>query len=501
MCDWNQLNQALRSYDAAMVTAIIGNDGLLNLEVAQKFVLALRQSSCLAIQIQDAAKEARRDALAVKCRELLACCPDAAIAQDFEDHFEDARIAERGYRDIFQTMRESEIWKQPPAIQAWGMVLRAEREFAHVKQELDKEMAKVADQKHPLLDPRQLRLQGEERHSVRPDAVINGIVRNAGDTLVTVAYVHGWFDRTSGAIVLPQEVPCDDAIAFQAGTFSLVASQWRCLEHAWDRSRLFKARFRLREQDFDIEQGGKRRRTVLEVQPATPAELRDHIALRRLEQVFIQAQWGIEGRGAHEVQPGTPAAPIPLAKAGYLSPEERVAAEVLDGNYCVPVDDASVVIAGLSLKAWVRGYAYYAKLARDAAGNPLFSCVRLSETQLVGGLVTVGLSDEQARTFVQHTTFGRGAADLFDAPLLRTADAMYCFFAPAFHAPTLGVIVLSRISSLNRRRDAQGEIANDCQIEDKGKLFERRVLGLFTEAGVSARSFSYRVTAQITTVT
>jgi hypothetical protein len=159
----------------------------------------------------------------------------------------------------------------------------------------------------------------------------------------------------------------------------------------------------------------------------------------------------------------------------------------------VPVDDDAVVIAGLPMKVWLRGYAYFAEKGKDDAGKPVFACPRISEGDLIKGLVNAGLSNEQAKTFIELTTFGRNTADLFDAPLLKVSDGSYCFFAPAYHAPTLGVILLSRISSLNRRRDAQGEPANDASFEDKGKLFENRILKLFAEAKIPARGFKYKV--------
>src|ERR1017187_5924135 len=494
MFDSNKLNKEFRDHDAAKVVAIVGADGLRDPVVARKFVTALRQSACLALQIEDASKEARRDQLVEKCSELLAQCQDAVVAREFEDHVADAKIVERGYRELFQTIRKGEIWKRTVAEQAWGMILRAEREFAYVRGEIDKKIAKLAVEKHPMADPRQLKLEDENGHSVEPDALIHGIVKNAGDTLVTLAHIHNWFEKDSGAIVLPAEVKVDEAIAYQAGTYSLAASQWRCLEHAWDRSRLFKARFQLRKQDFPIKQGGMRHCTVLEVQSATRSELMDHIALNRLEQVFFQCQMDAKLSG---ISPKTSSAstvePIALAKAGYISQEERVSVEVLDGNYCVPIDDESTVFGGLSLKAWVRGYAYYAEQAQDAAGHPIPACLRLSETELVNGLLSVGLSNEQAKAFIALTAFSQGAADLFDTPLLKVNDGSYCFFAPAYQTPTLGVIVLSRISSLNRRRDQQGEPANDCLFEDKGKLFESRVLNLFSEAGIPAHGFKYNV--------
>jgi hypothetical protein len=111
----------------------------------------------------------------------------------------------------------------------------------------------------------------------------------------------------------------------------------------------------------------------------------------------------------------------------------------------------------------------------------------------LNGLVLAGLSQDQATTFVQLTTFGRGVADLFDAPLLKVSDGSYRFFATAYHTPVLGVIMLSRISWLNRRRDAKGELANDNVFEDKGKVFETRVLKLFTDAGIPAHGFKYKL--------
>jgi hypothetical protein len=493
MFDSNQVDKALRRHDVAQVAAAIGSNGFNDPEVAAKFVTVLRQSSCLPIQIEDATSEQRRDALVITCREMLAPCPNADVKKDFEAHVADAKIVEFGYREIFRSIHNSDIWKRPQAEQAWGIILRAEREFAFVKSEIDKQLAKLAAEENPSLDPRQLKIQGEDGTWVRPDAVINGLVKNVGDTLVTLAYAHKWFEKNTGAIVIPAEVTVDDDIAFKAGNFSLAASQWRCLEHAWDRSRFYKARFRIREQEFPIKEGGTRICEVLEVSSAETIELKDRIALHRLEQVFFQSQKDLEWAEWSKATASVAVGPIPLAKAGYLSSAERVAVEVLDGNYCLPIDDDSVVIGGLPFKAWVRGYAHYAQLAHDTAGNPIFSCPRFSEEELLKGLVSAGLSQNQAAAFIRLTTFSRGVADLFDAPLLKVSDGSYRFFATAYHAPVLGVIVLSRIAWLNRRRDEQGEPANDSVFEDKGKVFEKRVLQMFLDAGIPAHGFKYKL--------
>jgi hypothetical protein len=491
MFDSNQLNKALRGHDVEKVVATLSENGLQDPGEARKFTTVLRQSSCLAIQIEDKLIEQRREQLVVKCRELLAQCPDAAVKQDFEDHVADAKIVEYGYRELFRIMHGSEIWKHTIPEQAWGIIRRAEGEFAHLRSEIEKELARLAASGNPSLDPRQLKIPAENGTSVRPDAVVTGIVKNTGDTLIALAYAHKWFEKDTGTVIIPAEVKIDDAIIAKAGTFSLAASQWRALEKAWDRSRLFKTRIRLRRQEFPIEGGGFRLCYVLEGDPAVNSELMDRIAMQRLEQAFFQSQKGLEWKGWVKadavVVPQTP-----LAKAGYISDAERVAVEVLDGHFHLPIDDESVIFAELAFKVWVRGYAHYSGLAHDAQGKPFYNCQRFSKEVLVNGLMLSGLSQEQAEIFISLTTFGRSTADLFDAPLLKVSDGSYIFFAAAYQTPVLGNIVLSRISSLNRRRDDQGEAAND-SVFDKGKVFEKRVLQLFEDAGIPAHGFKYNI--------
>ncbi len=74
MFDTNKLNKALRCHDFAQVAALLGDNGLADADVASKFVTAVRQSSCLVIQIENLASEQRRDQLVAKCRELLSKC-------------------------------------------------------------------------------------------------------------------------------------------------------------------------------------------------------------------------------------------------------------------------------------------------------------------------------------------------------------------------------------------------------------------------------------------
>lgn len=490
MFDSNKINTAFRKLDLAAMAALIGDDGLVDPGAAAKFIVLLRESGALMLQIEHKVRETARDRLVDKSRDLLSRCADPKNLADFEAHVEDAKIAERGFREIFDTVRKSEISKRTPAEQVWGMIHRTEIEFAEIEKEIAEQFAEIGKEKHPSLDPRQLKLKDlDGNRTVTPDAAVSVLTKSLGDTLVTLAYFFGWFDPKTGAILVPPWVEVSEKIMFQAGTLGVLAANWKSLEKAWDRSRLFGARFKL--NDHDIRAGDRvERRAVLEVQAPGRSELMDRISVARVGQVFFQSQMDYKGVEEEKAKLAT-GAPIPLAPGGFLSLTERASAAVLDGNYCVPVFDESSLIDELPLKVWLRGYAFYAKVALKSDGDPILAAIEYSEAALIEGLQSVGLSTDQALTFMAHTTFGRGTSDLFDAPLIKTGAGGFWFFSPAYQSPALGEILLSRISSLNRRRDADGNAANDGQIQDKGHFYEGKVLDLFRKAKIEAHTFTY----------
>lgn len=493
MFDHNKLLDALRDHDVVSCVNLVGAGGLQDMEAAEEFVLAVRQSGCLLVKFANAADEARRDSLVAKCREMLSSASNDGPLKDFEAHVEDARYLERGFREIVESRAKSDIVTRSAGEQAWGVLHRSGREFLFLKGELDKVLAAQGQQEHPSLDPRQVLLPTEQGGRISPDAVVTGMVKSTGITLSFLAHQNRWFDK-SGVLVLPPELPDEEKTAYQAGTHGLLATQWHHLEHAWDRARLFKARVRVREQEFPGSQGDLHRCQVLEIQSPGREELADFVAQERLLQVIFQTQTDSELGGMGKVVIVSQADQSkPLFPDAVLSREEWVAGRVLNSRYCVPMEDGSQIFQGLPLKAWLRGYACLARLARDSDDQPVLSLIRFSDDGLIKKLQEAGLQEEQARQFIQLTLFQRNVADLFDAPLLRTSDGNIFFFAGAYQSPTLGVILLSRLASLNRRRDADGNIENDCRFEDKGKRFEKRIVDLFTGRGIPAHQFKYRL--------
>ncbi|MDB6136948.1 MAG: hypothetical protein JWO94_20, partial [Verrucomicrobiaceae bacterium] len=264
MNDSNALNKAFRKYNVGKIASIIGKNGLRQPHDANEFIKTLRHSTCLAIQIENTQSEKLRDLLITYSRELINTCPDQDIRQAFEDHVADAKIVELGYREIFRTIHSSKIWQHPPDEQVWGVIYRAEREFILLKAASEKGLDELAENEKSVLDPRQFKIAMDAGLKLKLDAVVTGIVRNAADTLITLAYAHGWFKKDTGAIEIPCETTVNEEISFKVGSFSHAAHLWRELGNAWSRACFFNAKFRLRKEKFPVKQGGSKVTTVLE---------------------------------------------------------------------------------------------------------------------------------------------------------------------------------------------------------------------------------------------
>ena len=493
--DFNQLNDAFRSSQYDKVFSAIGSTPIKSIEIAKKFLSALRHSGALVIEIQNNKKEANRDNMVAKCREILTAVEDSGTITDFENHVEDARLVEYGFREIFKSIRKSEIWQRPPAEQVWAIISCAEINYNELRKGVDDLVQDMTKGRNPILNPNKVALKDSFGNPVSPDGAIHGITRNVGDSFVTLAYSHDWFDKASGELVIPAAVNFDHKVTEEAFLYSVMASQWRALENAWDRSRFFGTRLRLQRKALSDEDNHAKEYSALQAQVPTFYEKLDQTALSRLEQAFIQHQMDLEygGEVLHGVGIKQEGQPTPLAKTGYLSMEERLSAEILEAHFCLPIDDSSKLILGLSLKVWLRGYACLSQLSKDPDANGNIKCLPITRNDLLLKLISCGLTEDQSKLFIKHTTFGRNAADLFDAPLIMLNDGSFLLFTIAYQTPTLGTILLSRIASLNRRRDSTGEAANDCKFEDKGKAFENCILDVFKKSGILSAGFKYKI--------
>jgi len=473
----NQVERALQNLDAAACDAAIGGTGLTDHEDARFFLEKIRQTGCMLVEWANPERERRRDAVATKCRDLLAAFGDAELLNEFNQHVDAAVMIERGFRAVEFTLAKHPVSARTPAEQVWGLLKWVEGGMKH----LDEQIAAAMADSTSTHDITQLQIPTEGGGSVRPDAVVTGAVSNAGNTLLMLGHRHGFLDPQSGVFLLPSEPPLDQKAVEDGGALILLSSGWTQLRRGWERVRFLDGTVCCGEQDVRVEGGGTRRMEVLEFSPPSRVELLDQIASDRLSQRLLtnQIQFQTETDIASQIRlPDGEALPLP--PDAWISLEEFNASHSLSQHYYLPLNDERQLAQGLSLKAWLRGYAIYARcLARDLRDQPALQIIRYTEAELLARLTLGGLGPAQAALFIELTTFSRGSKDLFDTPLVRAGDGHFHFFAPAYLSPNPGAVLVSRLGRLGVR------------FEDKGKRFELHTRKLFDDAGIPARSFKY----------
>ncbi|MFN0126906.1 MAG: YecA family protein [Verrucomicrobiales bacterium] len=488
--DGNVLLRAFRMRDHPAVAAAVGIEGLRDSKRANRFVELVRQSGSLVVKMPDHRQEKKRDDLLVACRKLLAANTDADTALDFENHTEDARLVEPAFREIVQTLRASLIGNKAPDVRAWAAIGRAVLELEYLREKQEAQLQNLATTKASFLNIAAMDVKAEDGTRVNVDAVVTSITTGLWLTLTSLAFENKWFDE-HGLVILPPKVTIDDEVLSQAGTDTVLAMQWRKLERAWDRSRLFRSRFSVHSETALLPSGENIKIDILTTDPPSLFEIEMRVAEDRMLHSYVINMMELNTFGAkkhivHALDSGK----VPLPPDAYLSNEEFLAAEMLTQTFCIPFERDDLFF-DLSLRVWLRGYAVLCAIVPKNLSHNV-STIDIAENELVAKLCGVGITEAQALRFIDHVSLRRGSKDLFDTPLIRCADGNLQFFAPAYRAPNLWNILLSRLSSLGRLRDENGEQFEICSFEKKGLHFEKVMLALCTEAGLEARSFGYK---------
>lgn len=493
MLDYSAVIEALRKLDPLAYQASMGGDTLVNPTTARLVLRDLRHTGCLVIRFANPKSELKRDNLVTFLEGEFAQCPDDNIKKAFRSHVSDAGIIEECYRTISNSMKQSEIWKLAPEAQAWAMLKSATEKSQDLKVRINQAITKSASalgQGFPL-DPTQIKLETEAGIQVDPENAEAAIIESTGSTLSLLGHINNWFDKTTGELILPIKPDFIGEDTVNSNLHTLLSLQWKRVERAWDRARFFEKHLSKAPYISEIEEVEKRE--VVTGDDPDPREVFDHISLNRLTRIAYE-KFMLNG-GLNTPRSSKKAIDISssIQIEDYISTYEQVATEILCDVYCLPTDDQSQQFAGISLRNWIRGYAFYECLAYSDEGNPISSIENISYSYLVGALTKIGIPADQASAFINLTTFQNSLIDLYDSPLLKVNDGSFRFFAPAFHSPAISVIILSRIGSINRSRNKDAEKSIPVQFQDKGKKFENKILKLFEDNGIPAKTFSYKI--------
>jgi hypothetical protein len=476
MINSENFRKACGSFDSAKCTAMLG--GLAVAESSKTIEEHVRQSGCL-IQPRIKPEDAKhREQFIAYCRAEIAKAGDADLIGRFDKHLADAQLIERAYREILDTLKSTQAGQLPPATQVWAAIGRATREIAV----LNEQIKKTASLQEGFFDPIGAKVKREGAPDIDADFVVNTATNVLGSTIMMLAYENSWIQ--SKQLTLPAQVAIDEPTLLQAGSTAYLGAMWRALKQSDDRLRHFGGELRLSTVNAVDDQNKSHKIEALLFQHELGTESVETIAHERL----LRAQFGfamqleLETNAAEKVSAAN--AGVPLAPAGYISTDEILAFVTLGDLFCVPVESDQPIYKGLALKHWLRGYAVLREKLAYENGNPKFELVTKTTAELITLLTSFGLSADQAKAFLEATTYSSGRFDLFDTPFLRGQVDLWHFFAPAYLAANLTNIIASLLAT------------NNVQFENKGKQFEKKTLDLLNKHGLQAKGFKYSVDGQ-----
>jgi hypothetical protein len=472
-----ELKNAFLAFDLAEVNRVLSDTVAPDEEHAKASFKVFKRCGCAVVRQHNKKAMTARDVVATRLRSYLTTIPEQAAALDA--HLQDARLVEESFHDVLATLETFEISRRPPRERSWACIKLATYELnegVRVHEEQQQAREGFVMLKHPSI-------AAEGGRTISLDSVVYSLTRGLGQNLQMLAYREKWFDAATGDIVIPPPVEVDDSTVESAGLLFVMELAWTDLMTGWDRVRLFDGTVKRGPRTLKFDNHPEPVEVdLLEFGPPTKWELYDAVAVNRLNHNLFQHLKDITIHAQGEtITQSLEAGPVALPGPGsFTSSDELIAYHFFEEVLFLPVSEDAPHAGGLSLKQWLRGYAFLAELCRRD-GKPVVDARILTKDEIVAGLSRGGFTEADAEKFVGYATFGKGSRDLMDNPLVRMADGRFMMFAPGFRSPVLTTIVMSRLSAF------QPDFA------DKGQRFESAVCKQFSAVGVPAKTFKYKI--------
>ncbi len=428
----------------------------------------LRRTNNLIFRYPDPAKERSRDVFL----QSLASFAESTIGDEAEEMlWEETRTIEQieqGYRWILKALDKCAAYRLPPPTRVAAYIARA----VDLCQYTIRGLVGEIESREGLHLPQYTLVETEDGNRRSPDSMFQAIVGALTTSLKMEAHKNGWFDRNDH-VVLPLLPQVSESDVFKAGSISMLAILWQRWQRIEERLRYLGGALRTNNKENAAPR-------LLTYDPPRE-EFFDYAANERLNDMIGQ----VYARIVFE----TPAADVVigvhstarLAPDDYVTVDEIWALVTLSQALSYEVEKDRETLCGLRLTEWVRGYAVLQQLAKERA--ELSSAVAgevftVDLAQIIDILTTCGLSTASAGVFVDAAALDANSKDLFDTPLMKTADGSLLVFGPALHSMCIARVVLSRLACLR------------VPLTRKGKAFERDVLKILQSRGLNAKGFT-----------
>jgi hypothetical protein len=459
---WNKLGQHLATvqFDDAVLSDLLGH---------------IRRSTDFLLKRSDTARKGMRDTFVAALRELLDEKLGSPASEKLDALMEVINRIEAGYDEIFQTQANTVAAKLLPETQASAALARA----AATYQDLMNAFASTAH-KAKVLTLQSARIKGPDGSSYSPDGVLTNIVATTTMTMMLLGHRFQWFDADR-FLVLPDLPEASEDDIYKAGLTEVLAGSWRQWERMEQRCRYFEGDLKVAVQPDLPQWAPEKAEKVVSYDHLTDLEILDQVANDRLGDRLIQTfqemslQTNMMSKAAGidgfvELPPGV-----------FVSPQEAHAGVALSEILGYSIIDDEERPADLRLVEWVRGYAALQVLAQqryDQLGTAgiYFTIPR---AELLGILERVGMKNGAAGTFIDRASLKVGSRDLFDQPLIKTADDKLLVFGPGLLTADPARVTLSTLGNESE------------QLSRKGKAFEKQMLGFFEDQNLLAKTLKF----------
>jgi len=445
-------------------------------------VALIRQTGCLLVAYADGKREILRDAFIVSLSNWLLDARCSQAAKELHDHVAQVRRCEVAFRAILSALIQSPTGKASPHVSAWATL------FAVAKDVTEVSAAAASAEPHMIADDlafvssEMLRVSALGHDGVDPDVVAERYALNLAGYLKMLGYRHGWF--RDGEVVIPAQVPVPDELLRDRSSLFL-AETWNQLDYHWELVRYFDSSSAKTEVRSYNTEDRRLEINTLHFEHDWQYLLDVEIARSRLRrQIFEVTMHVVNERRTSEVIRDPTHALVPLSPAGFISIHEAIALLVLDMCYGLDLKTNQTEYHGLRLTEWLRGYALLQLCCqREVALAPIARGISYLTTKTFLELARqAGMERVRAAKFLDQATFQKNSRDLWDAPLIRTADGRYIIVPCLFSHCALHEALTSRLNSLL------------LQVTNKGPNFEEEVRKHFTDLGATSKRVQYETT-------
>ncbi|PSU98023.1 hypothetical protein C0W80_15830 [Photobacterium leiognathi subsp. mandapamensis] len=386
-----------------------------------------------------------------------------------------AHCTETLFDNIKESLRITELSKQPSSIQCWAQITRIENEIEQIKKTLTEYISSIETKNNTFNVSQRYKIE-YNGISVDPDFLIEHLISSLALSLMLLSHENKWFE--SGELTFPSRPNMIEQDIISAGDITSLAIAWQKLSDISNRCMLFNGDISLVKGKYLSDKD--KQRGIKEIYCYHPIysdfEKYDFIANKRLidrsSQNFFEMvlESNLKKAIVDDIEEITS-----IDDNRYLSENEIHALQELSKLYCHDIVSDKNEYKGLRIKEWVRGYSCFMYLSSQKKHNKTYR-----KLELISLLVKGGLDHIKAEKFLKLTTFGLNSRDFYDKPLLLLDNGEYYLFHTVFSGFSISTTVYSVFSQL------------EVEIKTKGKMFEESIIKRLKQKNIKTKSFKFK---------